>query len=238
MKLDDWIARHDIPAASEDSVPEMVWIDLESTGLNKQDRGRVDHPLEIGLVLTDRYGCPMPDDAALYQSVIVDRKSWGRIVDVMNEGNPDENDVFVRNLHTSNGLWEDLLKAWQSLPNVTASTFSPEQVGSDVLDWIEMWGIGTGEGYTIDPKTLPLCGSSLRFDRDLMACRMQPVDDFFSYRVVDVSSDREVMRMQRPDLMARLDAETSQHKSHRVLDDIGDSIKLYRFMLEKFFRLA
>lgn len=73
--------------------------------------------------------------------------------------------------------------------------------------------------------TAPLCGNSVWQDRRFLARYMPKLEDYLHYRIIDVSSFKEVIRRWYPD-----DVELpSKQQSHRALDDIRESIKELKF---------
>jgi oligoribonuclease len=77
------------------------------------------------------------------------------------------------------------------------------------------------------PKLCPLCGNSICFDRRFLIRYMPKLDTYLSYRNVDVSSIKELVRRWLP---GRVQVPEKQ-SAHRALDDIRESIdelRLYR----------
>jgi oligoribonuclease (3'-5' exoribonuclease) len=72
------------------------------------------------------------------------------------------------------------------------------------------------------------------FDRDMLAMWYPKIDDLCSYRVIDVSSIKELCARYNPTVYARLDAETNPAKKHRVLPDMNDTINEFRFYRDNF----
>ena len=80
-------------------------------------------------------------------------------------------------------------------------------------------------------KTAPLCGNSVHHDRRFLARHMPKLHEYLHYRLVDVSSIKElVKRWYGP---ARFPA---KKECHRALDDIRESIEELKFYRRKYFK--
>ena len=69
----------------------------------------------------------------------------------------------------------------------------------------------------------PLCGNTIWQDRRFLIKYMPEVAAFLHYRIIDVSSIKELAQVQK-------------NNAHRALQDIRDSISELRFYREQFFR--
>ena len=79
------------------------------------------------------------------------------------------------------------------------------------LDFLKQW---------VSPKTAPLCGNSIWNDRKFLDKEMPLVADYLHYRMIDVSTVKELARRWYPKV------EKYQKKlSHLALDDILESIE-------------
>lgn len=83
------------------------------------------------------------------------------------------------------------------------------------------------------PGESPLCGNSVGHDRRFLDRYMPALAAFLHYRVVDVSTIKELVRRWYPSL-----ATPQKGDRHRALDDIRDSIAELRFYREHVFRRA
>ena len=83
------------------------------------------------------------------------------------------------------------------------------------------------------PATAPLCGNSVWQDRRFLATHMPVLNDYLHYRIVDVSTVKELARCWRP---ALLDGFIKKN-AHRALDDIHESIAELRYYRQHLFRL-
>ena len=81
------------------------------------------------------------------------------------------------------------------------------------------------------PGKSPLCGNSIGHDRRFLIRYMPALVDHLSYRNIDVSSVKELVRRWYPALAAPPKRET-----HRALDDIRESIAELQFYRQHVFR--
>jgi len=79
--------------------------------------------------------------------------------------------------------------------------------------------------------TSPLCGNSIWQDRRFIARYMPKLDAFLHYRMIDVSTVKELTRRWYPDAKA-----PAKGESHRALDDIRESIAELKFYREAVFK--
>lgn len=82
------------------------------------------------------------------------------------------------------------------------------------------------------PKTAPLCGNSVYVDRAFLRNHMPQVDDFLHYRIIDVSSIKEVVYRWYG---KNQNTEFKKQEKHRSVDDIRESIAELIFFRSKFF---
>ena len=82
---------------------------------------------------------------------------------------------------------------------------------------------------------MPLCGNSIATDRAFLARDMPELDAFLHYRMVDVSSIKELARRWYPRAYF---ASPDKHGGHRALADIRESIQELRYYREAVFVAA
>lgn len=82
------------------------------------------------------------------------------------------------------------------------------------------------------PQTAPLCGNSVWQDRRFLARHMPVLNAYLHYRIVDVSTVKELARRWRPALVDGFE----KKNTHRALDDIRESIAELRHYRDHFFR--
>lgn len=119
-------------------------------------------------------------------------------------------DDFVRNMHTESGLITEL-DAGTTLDDAQAQ----------VLAYIQ--------SHVPDARRAPLCGSSVYVDRGFLARDMPELDAYLHYRVLDVSSFKEVIRRWYPKVYY---SSPDKHGGHRALADILESIAELRYYRE------
>jgi oligoribonuclease len=111
---------------------------------------------------------------------------------------------FVAEMHASSGL-TDLVKA---------STVTLGEAERQVLDYIK--------SHVPEPKKSPLCGNSIATDRSFIARDMPSLDEHLHYRMVDVSSLKELAKRWYPKVY---DSQPAKGLAHRALADIRESIQ-------------
>lgn len=112
-------------------------------------------------------------------------------------------DPFVVNMHTKSGL----------LPEI--------EHGLE-LGVVEQLALDYVRQHVTEAGKAPLAGSSVHVDRMFLAAHMPEFLDFLHYRIVDVSSIKELTRRWYPMHYASAPAKAG---NHRALADILDSIK-------------
>ncbi len=83
------------------------------------------------------------------------------------------------------------------------------------------------------PGIAPLCGNTVWQDRRFLMRYMPVLDAHLHYRIVDVSTVKELARRWRPKLVSQF----KKKNAHRALDDIQESIAELRHYRERFFAL-
>ncbi len=114
----------------------------------------------------------------------------------------------VAEMHTRSGLIDE----------VKASTVDVATAETIVLDYI-------GE-HVRQPKTAPLAGNSIATDRSFIARDMPKLDSFLHYRMIDVSSIKELCRRWYPRIYF---GQPTKGLTHRALADIQESIRELQF---------
>ncbi|GIH51407.1 oligoribonuclease [Microbispora rosea] len=113
----------------------------------------------------------------------------------------------VREMHTASGLLQAL-----------ATGVTLAEAEAVVLDYIR--------SHVPEAKKAPLCGNSIATDRAFIARDMPLVDTFLHYRMVDVSSIKELARRWYPRVYF---ASPEKQGGHRALADITESIRELRY---------
>ncbi|CAB0614468.1 oligoribonuclease [Corynebacterium diphtheriae] len=131
----------------------------------------------------------------------------GEGVDLVVHATPEqlaEMDDFVTTMHTSSGLLEE----------INASTVSLQEAEEAVLALI---------AQHCDPEhPAPLAGNSIATDRSFIRAQMPRLDKALHYRMVDVSSLKELSRRWAPRVYFN---QPYKGMAHRALADIVESIR-------------
>lgn len=110
----------------------------------------------------------------------------------------------VARMHSRSGLVEE----------VRASTIDLATAEEMVLDYIR--------GHVKSAKTAPLAGNSIATDRGFIARDMPDLDNYLHYRMIDVSSIKELCRRWYPRIYY---GQPEKGLAHRALADIRESIR-------------
>ena len=173
---------------------EMVWIDLEMTGLNIA----VESIIEIATVVTD-----------------------------------GELNIIATGPNLAIKVSEDLLAGMDDWNRT-------HHFGSGLVDRIRAEGVELSDAIKqtceflcqyIEPGVAPLCGNSIHTDRSFLAKEMPEILDLLHYRMIDVSSIKELSNRWFPDVVRY-----HKKEAHRALDDILESIEELRHYRKDIFR--
>lgn len=127
----------------------------------------------------------------------------------------DAMDSWNKGTHGRSGL----------IDKVRASKFTEAEVEARVLEFL---------GPLVPPGTAPLAGNTVHQDRRFMARYMPAFDAYLHYRIVDVSTLKELARRWRPDVLAGLVKESR----HEALADVHESIEELRYYRRTLLREA
>ena len=120
----------------------------------------------------------------------------------------------VKKIHSASGLSIEVLQ----------STISLQQAEETILSFLETY---------CQPGTALLCGNSVWMDKAFLKVHMLKLYNFFHYRIIDVSSIKELARRWYPEQSGVV---TVKSENHRALEDINESIeelKYYRALIFK-----
>src|SRR2546421_7349810 len=122
-------------------------------------------------------------------------------------------DTWNKSTHGKSGL----------IDKVKASTLTEREVESKLIEILKP---------IVASGTAPLAGNTVHQDRRFMARYMPAFDAYLHYRIVDVSTLKELARRWRPDVLAGL----AKEGRHEALADVHESIEELRHYREHFLR--
>jgi oligoribonuclease len=125
----------------------------------------------------------------------------------------EEMPEVVREMHTTSGLLAEL-----------PSGISLSEAAELVLGYVR--------GHVGEARKVPLCGNSIATDRWFIARDMPELDAYLHYRMVDVSSIKELARRWFPRAYF---SSPAKHGGHRALADIRESVQELRYYREAVF---
>ena len=125
----------------------------------------------------------------------------------------DTMDPVVVDMHTASGLLEEI-----------PSGVPVAEAEQAVLDYVR--------GHVPEARKAPLAGSSVYVDRAFLARQMPTLDAHLHYRLVDVSSVKELSRRWYPRAYFASPEKTG---NHRALADIRESIAELRYYRDAVF---
>ena len=125
----------------------------------------------------------------------------------------DQMEDVVREMHTASGLLSEL-----------AAGVTLAEAQEQVLGYVRK--------HISEPRRVPLAGNSIATDRVFIARDMPELDAFLHYRMVDVSSIKELARRWYPRTYF---ASPPKRGGHRALADITESIQELRYYRETIF---
>lgn len=125
----------------------------------------------------------------------------------------EQMDDFVRDMHTTSGLLADLDHG-----------IAMDQAQAQVLDYVREW--------VPEARRAPLGGNTVGTDRGFLARDMPKLEAHLHYRVIDVSSIKELSRRWYPRAYFNSPKKAG---GHRALADIRESIAELRYYREAVF---
>ena len=115
---------------------------------------------------------------------------------------------IVREMHGRSGLTEA----------VRASAVTVPEAEELILAYVKQ--------HVPEPRTAPLCGNSIATDRGFLARDMPSLDAHLHYRMIDVSSIKELCRRWYPRVYF---GQPPKGLAHRALADIRESIRELKY---------
>jgi len=155
-------------------------------------------------------GLDLSSDRLIEIAVLVtdaDLVPYGEGIDVVIHATDSALDAMpdvVREMHAHSGLTEE----------VRAATVTLAEAEKLILDHIRE--------HVPEPRTAPMCGNSIATDRGFIARDMPEVDAYLHYRMVDVSSIKELCRRWYPRIYY---AQPEKGLAHRALADARESVR-------------
>ncbi|WP_276203034.1 oligoribonuclease [Arsenicicoccus bolidensis] len=125
----------------------------------------------------------------------------------------DQMNDFVREMHTTSGLLVEL-----------DSGLTMAEAQTRVLDYVREW--------VPEPGKAPLGGNTVATDRGFLARDMVELESYLHYRIIDVSSIKELSRRWYPRAYF---SSPKKVGGHRALADITESIAELRYYREAVF---
>ena len=181
--------------SSEARAGNLVWIDLEMTGLDPKQHVIV----EMATIVTDSNLNILAEGP-----VFAIKRTQAELRNI---------EDWSLKTHSASGL----------LSRVKESSIDVKQAEQETLMFLKNW---VSEGKS------PLCGNSVHQDRRFLRSEMPQLDSYFHYRIIDVSSVKELAkRWYDKDASFPL-----KPKKHLALDDIRESIKELEWYKGKIFK--
>ena len=125
----------------------------------------------------------------------------------------DAMDSWNKSTHGKSGL----------VDKVRASTFTEAEVEARLIEFLKAF---------VPERTAPLCGNTVHQDRRFMARYMPAFDAYLHYRIVDVSTLKELAKRWYPEVLAGV----TKEGRHEALADIQESIEELRHYRRVFLR--
>jgi oligoribonuclease len=173
----------------------IVWIDCEMTGLNLT----TDALIEVAALVTDYELNQLGDGIDLVIKPPAEALA--------------QMDDFVRDMHTSSGLLDEL---------ATGTTMTEAE--AQLLAYIREWAP--------EASKAPLGGNTVGTDRGFLLRDMPELEAHLHYRIIDVSSIKELALRWFPRAFF---ASPKKEGGHRALADIRESIAELRYYREAIF---
>ena len=177
------------------SSERIVWIDCEMTGLDVAN----DALIEVGVLVTDA------DLNVLGSGVEFVIKPG----DESPAGAVENMNDFVRSMHESSGLMDDL-------ENGVSMDYAQQQVLRYVKKYVPVAG------------KAQLGGNSVGMDKRFLERYMPKVMDHLHYRVIDVSTIKELASRWYPAARHSAPVKTGHHRALGDIKDSIDELKYYR----------
>lgn len=187
-----------------------VWLDVETFGLNP----RVDPIIEVGFCVTN---LDLEIIDGVNQILIWDADCDKRHKQLSARVDEDESAAWVLKQHRKSGLWDEARELG------AGRKYSEEFLCDTLRD---------------EYRGLPMAGSSVQFDRNMLTNWMPKFAGLFHYRNIDISTVKELCKRWNPGVYQKLDQYTGKQEKHRVEPDLQDTLGEARYYAENFLSLA
>ncbi|EDW16140.2 probable oligoribonuclease [Drosophila mojavensis] len=175
---------------------DIVWMDLEMTGLNLDK----DVILEVSCIITDK---------------LLNIKSEGPCFTIKHPENVYENmNEWCIKHHNESGL----------VDRCRSSEVTPDQAENLILTYLKA---------NIPERKCPLAGNSVYVDRFFIQKYFPLVNEYLHYRIIDVSTIKELATRWNPQIIARAPRKQLAHRSD---EDIKESIQELKYYKEHLFK--
>ncbi len=118
----------------------------------------------------------------------------------------DAMDNWNKSTHKKSGL----------IDRVKASALTDADVENRMVEFLAQY---------VPSGVSPICGNSVHQDRRFLVKYMPKLDAYFHYRLIDVSTLKELARRWKPDVLGGM----VKHGKHEALADIHESIEELRY---------
>ncbi len=189
--------------------PQMVWMDMETTGLQPPDGRPFERVLEVGAIVTDLHG----NERASFRSLVLD-EDWEETLESANE--------FVQSMHEKNGLKKELVEIETQY---AFNELMPEEIDLQLRNFLST--------FAGEEKIMPLVGSTINFDRYFLGKYFPESFRWFHYRNIDITTIRLLCERLAPQTYRNLPPLHGPVR-HRCLDDIRASIHEYQYFKRNF----
>ena len=204
----------------------LVWIDLETTGLDHSK----EKILEVACVITD--------------DKLVELARFQRVTSEAQYCDLSKVNAYVRKMHVDNGLWNESILAsddttfmigengqWilddQGDPKIAQPAASRQATDADLCRFIHHacrdHGVEVGE-----KKGPQAAGSTIGFDRAFMQVHLPRAHALLHYRSLDVTSLNEFAKRFVPWVYEARPRGNDGVSKHRAMDDILESLEVAR----------
>lgn len=124
----------------------------------------------------------------------------------------EQMEEVVRQMHTTSGLLEELSEG-----------IALAEAEAEVLDYLKRW--------VPEPRKAPLAGNSVATDRAFLDRQMPAVSGHLHYRIIDVSSIKELAKRWYPRAYFNSPAKNGGHRALADILESIDELRYYRALL-------